>query len=72
MQALRSWNTDHGEAPSIRELGRMVGLSSTGSVAYLLGRLERARADQPHQPTLAFRPARQLTGEVTNQAQPRR
>ncbi|MDX3772080.1 MULTISPECIES: hypothetical protein [unclassified Streptomyces] len=31
---------DTGDAPTIREIGRRVGLSSTGSVAYQLGRLE--------------------------------
>jgi repressor LexA len=30
-----------GEAPSLREIGRYVGLSSIGSVAYQLGEMER-------------------------------
>ncbi|MFE4695429.1 hypothetical protein ACFRH6_35930 [Streptomyces sp. NPDC056749] len=29
-----------GEAPSVREIGARVGLASTASVAYRLGRLE--------------------------------
>lgn len=29
-----------GEGPSIRQIGQLVGLSSTSSVAYQLGRLE--------------------------------
>ncbi|MFD4144282.1 LexA family protein [Streptomyces sp. NPDC058572] len=40
LAALRSWIADHGEAPSVRELGHAVGLSSPSSVAYQLGRLE--------------------------------
>lgn len=40
MRALRMWIADHGEGPSVRQLGALVGLSSTGSVAYQLGRLE--------------------------------
>ncbi|MDX3772089.1 MULTISPECIES: MarR family transcriptional regulator [unclassified Streptomyces] len=32
---------DTGDAPTVREIGRRVGLSSTGSVAYQLGRLEK-------------------------------
>ncbi|MEV8231294.1 hypothetical protein AB0P41_35510 [Streptomyces sp. NPDC079167] len=38
------WIIEHGEAPTMREIGARVGLASTGSVAYQLGRLEaRAR-----------------------------
>lgn len=40
LRALRDWITEHGEAPSIRQLGAQIGLSSTGSVAYQLARLE--------------------------------
>ncbi|MCX4902379.1 hypothetical protein [Streptomyces sp. NBC_00892] len=29
-----------GESPSVRQIGERVGLSSTSSVAYQLGRLE--------------------------------
>ncbi|UDM05474.1 hypothetical protein [Streptomyces longhuiensis] len=35
----REWITEHGEAPSMRELGAAVGLTSTSSVAYQLRRL---------------------------------
>ncbi|WLQ69410.1 LexA family protein [Streptomyces glycanivorans] len=31
---------DHGEGPSIRQIGERVGLSSSSSVAYQLARLE--------------------------------
>ncbi|MEV0776303.1 MarR family transcriptional regulator [Streptomyces sp. NPDC050428] len=40
LRALRGWIADTGEAPSVRELGACVGLSSTSSVAYQLARLE--------------------------------
>lgn len=33
--------TEHGEGPTIREIGQQVGLSSTSSTAYQLGRLEQ-------------------------------
>ncbi|MFB8267427.1 hypothetical protein ACFC96_12530 [Streptomyces sp. NPDC055955] len=35
----REWITEHGEAPSVRELGADVGLTSASSVAYHLRRL---------------------------------
>ncbi|MFE6904618.1 hypothetical protein ACFVFJ_49045 [Streptomyces sp. NPDC057717] len=35
----REWIAEHGEAPSVRELGAAVGLTSTSSVAYHLRRL---------------------------------
>ncbi|MFJ2651858.1 hypothetical protein ACIO1C_34680 [Streptomyces sp. NPDC087420] len=39
---LRDWAAAHnGETPSVREIGRSVGLSSTGSVAYQLGQMEQ-------------------------------
>jgi repressor LexA len=40
LRALRTWIAEHGEGPTVREIGDIVGLSSTGSVAYQLGRLE--------------------------------
>ncbi|MFC9604525.1 LexA family protein [Streptomyces niveus] len=40
LRAVRSWIADHGEGPSVREIGDLVGLSSTGSVAYQLARME--------------------------------
>ncbi|WP_329940486.1 MarR family transcriptional regulator [Streptomyces sp. BE147] len=38
---IRSWLTEHGEGPTVRELGARVGLSSTSSVAHQLARLEK-------------------------------
>lgn len=40
LRVVRTWIEDHGEGPSIRQIGDQVGLSSTSSVAYHLGRLE--------------------------------
>ena len=40
LRVIRNWIADHGEGPSIRQIGERVGLSSTSSVAYQLGRLE--------------------------------
>ncbi|OKJ66540.1 LexA family protein [Streptomyces sp. CB02460] len=40
LRAVREWIAEHGEGPSVREIGARVGLSSTSSVAYQLGRLE--------------------------------
>jgi SOS-response transcriptional repressor LexA len=40
LRVVRTWIADHGEGPSIREIGRAVGLSSTSSVAYQLRRME--------------------------------
>jgi repressor LexA len=37
---LRAWVADHGEPPSLRQLGRGVGMSSPSSVLYHLRRLE--------------------------------
>ncbi|MFH8379038.1 hypothetical protein ACH4A7_36635 [Streptomyces cyaneofuscatus] len=37
---IRSWIIEHGEGPTIRQIGERVGLSSTSSVAYQLGQLE--------------------------------
>nr|WP_188277575.1 hypothetical protein [Streptomyces sp. CBMA152] len=39
-RAARNRVTDHGEAPSVRELAAAVGLSSTSSVAYELKRMK--------------------------------
>ncbi|MFE9912909.1 LexA family protein [Streptomyces clavifer] len=42
------WITERGEAPTVWEIGARVGLASTGSVAYQLGRLEtRASSARP-------------------------
>ncbi|MGW3723452.1 LexA family protein [Streptomyces sp. NPDC005133] len=41
LRAIRDVIADTGDAPTIREIGRRVGLFSTGSVAYQLGRLEK-------------------------------
>ncbi|MFD5342236.1 hypothetical protein ACFWJY_00315 [Streptomyces anulatus] len=40
MAVIRSWLTEHGHGPTVREIGARVGLSSTSSVAHQLGRLE--------------------------------
>ncbi|MYS36788.1 MULTISPECIES: hypothetical protein [unclassified Streptomyces] len=40
LRAIREWIAEHGEGPSVRQVGARVGLSSTSSVAYQLGRLE--------------------------------
>ncbi|MFE1335883.1 LexA family protein [Streptomyces microflavus] len=40
MRLIRSWITEHGEGPTIRQIGASVGLSSTSSVAYQLAQLE--------------------------------
>ncbi|MFJ2154473.1 hypothetical protein ACIOHB_37770 [Streptomyces microflavus] len=40
MRVIRSSIFEHGQAPTIRQIGERVGLSSTSSVAYQLGRLE--------------------------------
>lgn len=38
---IREWIAEHGEGPTIRQIGEAVGLSSTGSVAYQLGQMEK-------------------------------
>ncbi|MFG2632181.1 LexA family protein [Streptomyces sp. NPDC048473] len=40
LRVIRNWIVDHGEGPSIRQIGERVGLSSSSSVAYQLSRLE--------------------------------
>lgn len=40
LRAVREWIAEYGEGPSIRQIGHRVGLSSSSSVAYQLGRLE--------------------------------
>ncbi|MFJ8856325.1 LexA family protein [Streptomyces sp. NPDC102437] len=40
LSAIRDWIAETGESPSVRQIGERVGLSSTSSVAYQLGRLE--------------------------------
>ncbi|WP_405817380.1 winged helix DNA-binding protein [Streptomyces sp. NBC_00838] len=40
LRAIRSWIAEHGEGPSLRQIGDLVGLSSTASVAYQLARME--------------------------------
>jgi repressor LexA len=44
LRAIRQHITDHGEAPSIREIGAAVGLRSRASVHYQLVELEAKRA----------------------------
>jgi hypothetical protein len=41
LACIRDWVAEHGEAPTMRDIGRSVGLSSTGSISYQLGRLEQ-------------------------------
>lgn len=42
LTCIRKWAAAHnGETPSVREIGKIVGLSSTGSVAYQLGQMEQ-------------------------------
>ncbi|MFF6993240.1 hypothetical protein [Streptomyces sp. NPDC010273] len=42
LTCIRKWAAEHGgETPSVREIGRIVGLDSTGSVAYQLGQMEQ-------------------------------
>ncbi|MFD0417820.1 LexA family protein [Streptomyces sp. NPDC127108] len=39
MRSAREWIAEYGEAPTVRELARAVGLASTSSVHYQLARL---------------------------------
>ncbi|MFF1762510.1 hypothetical protein [Streptomyces sp. NPDC058266] len=39
VRCAREWIAEHGEAPSVRELGAAVGLTSSSSVAFHLRRL---------------------------------
>ncbi|MFF4749121.1 LexA family protein [Streptomyces sp. NPDC002514] len=41
LACIREWVAARGETPSMREIGRKVGLSSTASVAYQLDRMEQ-------------------------------
>lgn len=41
LACIRDWVAEHGEAPTMRDIGRSVGLSSTGSISYQLGKLEQ-------------------------------
>lgn len=41
LRAIRGWIAEHGEGPSLRQIADLVGLSSTGSIAYQLDRMER-------------------------------
>ncbi|MFD5503739.1 LexA family protein [Streptomyces sp. NPDC127061] len=43
LAAIRDWIVETGESPSVRQIGERVGLSTTSSVAYQLGRLEARR-----------------------------
>ncbi|MEV4741582.1 winged helix-turn-helix transcriptional regulator [Streptomyces sp. NPDC049555] len=40
MKAIKEWIAEQGVAPSVREIGERVGLSSSASVAYHLDRLQ--------------------------------
>ncbi|MFJ9558458.1 LexA family protein [Streptomyces fuscichromogenes] len=37
---IRCWVAEHGEAPTLRQIGHAVGLSSTASVRYQINKLE--------------------------------
>lgn len=39
LRCIREWIADHGEAPTVLEIGREVGLSSTSATAYHLRKL---------------------------------
>ncbi|WP_327127937.1 MULTISPECIES: hypothetical protein [unclassified Streptomyces] len=41
LRAIRDVIADTGDAPTVREIAQRVGLSSSGSVAYQRGRLEK-------------------------------
>lgn len=41
LTCIRDWIAEHGEAPTLRQTGQTVGLSSTGSVSYQITKLER-------------------------------
>jgi hypothetical protein len=41
LQCIRDFTAEHGKSPSLREIGRIVGLSSSGSVAYQVDQLEQ-------------------------------
>jgi repressor LexA len=52
LDAINTWATEHGYPPSLREIGRAVGLASTSSVSHQVHSLERLgylRKD-PHRP----------------------
>jgi len=40
LATIRDWIAETVESPSVRQIGERVGLSTTSSVAYQLGRLE--------------------------------
>lgn len=40
LACIREWIAEHGEAPTVREIGQRVGLSSPSSVVYQLKKLE--------------------------------
>ncbi|KIF72724.1 hypothetical protein QR77_41235 [Streptomyces sp. 150FB] len=40
LRVVRRWITERGEAPTVREIGQAVGLSSSSSVAYQIRRME--------------------------------
>ncbi|MEV8529257.1 hypothetical protein AB0451_34805 [Streptomyces sp. NPDC052000] len=42
VRCARRWVAEYGEAPSMRELGQAVGLSSSGSISYQLRRMREA------------------------------
>ena len=43
LRCIRRWIAEYGEGPSVRQIADDIGLSSTSSVAYRLGNLEKQR-----------------------------
>ncbi|MFD8775499.1 hypothetical protein [Streptomyces sp. NPDC059916] len=54
LRVIRNVIANTGDAPTVREISQRVGLSSSGSVAYQLGRPGEARRDQPQRTALAL------------------
>ncbi|MFJ9968166.1 LexA family protein [Streptomyces avermitilis] len=55
LACIRRWIVEHGEAPTVREIARTVGLSSTSSVAYQLeerGEITRGAVRPPALPAM--------------------
>ncbi|MCX5240460.1 LexA family protein [Streptomyces prunicolor] len=43
LQCIRRWIAEHGEGPSVRQIADDIGFSSTSSVAYHVGNLQKQR-----------------------------
>ncbi|MFE2469692.1 LexA family protein [Streptomyces mirabilis] len=44
VRCIREWIVEHGEAPTVQEIGEQVGMRSRASVHYQLGQLEEKGA----------------------------